>query len=93
MHRICIIYVVGDTDLSGKELHIQVGVGLVGIVGIVVTSKKPMWCTLARNARDVGSILALGTIFPIFITPTILVPSPGFSMHCMTVVPTLCICM
>ena len=26
--------------------------------------------TLAQNARDVGSIPALGTIFPIFVTPT-----------------------
>ena len=26
--------------------------------------------TLAGNARDVGSIAALSTVFPIFITPT-----------------------
>ena len=35
--------------------------------------REPMWCngsTQAQNARDVCSILALGTIFPIFITPT-----------------------
>ena len=29
--------------------------------------------TLAQNARDVGAIPALGTIFPIFITLTTLV--------------------
>ena len=31
-----------------------------------------MWCngsTLARNARDVGLSVALGAVFPIFITP------------------------
>ena len=34
--------------------------------------KEPTYCngsTLAWNARDVGSVPALGTIFPIFITP------------------------
>ena len=31
-----------------------------------------MVSTLAWNGRDVGSIPALGTIFPIFITPTTL---------------------
>ena len=58
--------IVVCTDLWGKELHRQVG------VGIVVTSGKPMWCngsTLAWNAKDVGSCPALGRIFPIFITP------------------------
>ena len=34
-----------------------------GIVGGVMVS------ILAQHARDVGSIPALGTIFPIFITP------------------------
>ena len=29
-----------------------------------------MVSTLTRNAIDVGSILALGAIFPIFVTPT-----------------------
>ena len=33
-----------------------------------------MVSTLARNARDVGSIPALGTIFPIFITPMTYIP-------------------
>ena len=35
--------------------------------------REPTWgnaSTLAWNARDVGSIPALSTIFPIFITPT-----------------------
>ena len=52
------IYVVVCTDLSDKELHRQVG------VGIVVTPRKPTRCngtTLARNARDAGSIPSLGT--------------------------------
>ena len=31
-----------------------------------------MVTTLAQNAGDVGSILALGAIFPVFITPTTL---------------------
>ena len=30
------------------------------------------WYLVAQNARDVRSIPALGTIFPIFITPTTL---------------------
>ena len=37
-----------------------------------MTSGKPMSCngsTLAQNARDVDSIPALSTIFPIFISP------------------------
>ena len=61
---------VGCTDLSlvsGKKLHGEVG------VDVVVTSRKPMRCkvsTLVRTARDVGLIPTLGTIFPIFITPT-----------------------
>ena len=45
-------------------------------MGIVVTSGKPTWCngsTLAWNARDVHSSPALVTVFPIFITPTMLV--------------------
>ena len=29
-----------------------------------------MVSTLALNVRDVGSILTLGTVFPIFISPT-----------------------
>ena len=64
--------VVGCTDLSGKELHRQVGMGKmvtsVSLGGIMVS-------TLAWNARDVGSIL--GTVFPIFITPMIFVSRLG----------------
>ena len=59
--------VVVNTDLQGKELHRQVGVGIVMISG------KPKLCngsTPAWNARDAGSVPTLGTIFPIFITPT-----------------------
>ena len=59
--------VVVCTALWGKGLHRQVS------MGIVVTLGKPTWCngsTLARNARDVGTSPALGTVFPIFSTPT-----------------------
>ena len=40
-----------------------------------------MWCngsTLAQNVRDVGSIPALGTIFPISVTPT---PIRSYDLH------------
>ena len=53
-------------DLSGKEPHRQVGVGRLvasGSLGGVMVSP------LSRNARDVGLISAIGTIFFIFITP------------------------
>ena len=53
---------------------------------------EPTWCndsTLAQNARTVGSSHAIGTIFPIFITPTVLVPWPGSCTSCMVVEPTL----
>ncbi len=62
-----------------------------------MTSGKPTWCngsTLARNARDVGSSPALGTEFPIFITPTTLVAvtmDPVHATRCMVVEPTLSI--
>ena len=59
--------VVDFIDIADKELHRQVGYhGILltsGSLGVVMVS------TLARNARDVGSIPALGTIFTIFITP------------------------
>ena len=62
--------VVICTDLSGKELHRQLGVGIVvtseSICGVVIS-------TLAWNVRDVGSIPTLSMIFPIFITPTTVV--------------------
>ena len=38
--------------------------------------REPTWCngnTLAQNAKDVGSSPALGTEFPIFVTPMTLV--------------------
>ena len=63
----CIVVVC--TNLSGKEPHRQAGIGKVvtsGSLGDVMVS------TLAQNARGVGSIPALGTIFPIFITSTTL---------------------
>ena len=58
-------------DLSGKKLHRQVGVGRMvtsGSLGCIMVSTLPQECR-----RDVGSIPALGTVFPIFITPTILI--------------------
>ena len=61
-----LLYVIDCTDLSGKELHRQV------VVDIVATSGSlcgVMVITLALNSTDVGSIFALGTIFPIFIIP------------------------
>ena len=49
---------------------------------------------LAQNARDVGLSPALGTIFPIFITPLTLVLLTELvqAMCCTVVEPTLCIC-
>ena len=58
-------------------------------------SGKPMWCngsTMARDARDVGSSPARGTIFPIFVIPTTLVAvtmDAVQAMCCMVVEPTL----
>ena len=57
--------VVVCIDLSGKEPHRQVSV-VRSPGGVMVT-------TLARNPRDVGSIPALGTILPIFLTRKTLV--------------------
>ena len=58
------------TDLSGKELHRQIAVCRVvtsgNLGGLMVTK-------LIQNARDVSSIITLGAIFPIFITPETLV--------------------
>ena len=53
--------VVLFTDLSGKELYRQVGVGRI------LTSRSldgVMFSTRAWNARDMGSIPALSAIFP-----------------------------
>ena len=58
------------TDLSGKELHRQVGMSSIVTTGSLV---GVMVSTLAQNARGVGLIPALGTIVPIFITPVMLV--------------------
>ena len=58
--------VVLYNDLSGKELHRQVGTGRVmtsGSLGGVMVS------TLAQDARVVGTIPILAVIFPMFITP------------------------
>ena len=54
--------IVVCTDLSVKEPHRQLG------MGTLVKSDSPggvMVGTLVWNARDVGSISALGAIFPI----------------------------
>ena len=67
------MHVVACTDLSGKEPHRQVGVGKI------VTPRSlgdVMVRTLDRNTIDVGSILSIGIIFPIFTTLKILVSWP-----------------
>ena len=67
LNFICIIIniVVVCTDLRQGAAHTG-GRGYSGDI------REPTWCngsTLAWNARDVSSSPALGTIFPIFITP------------------------
>ena len=64
-----IVQVVVCTDLSGNEVHSNVIMGMVVISGCL---GDPLVSTLAWNVRDVGLIPALGTIFPIFVTPTTL---------------------
>ena len=87
------IYIIGlvvCTDLSGEELLRQ------GCVGRVVASGSlpgVMLSTLARNARDVGSIPTLSTIFPMSIKPMTLDQDPVQAMCCMVVEPTLSLCM
>ena len=54
----------------------------MSLVGVMVS-------TLARNVRNVGSIRALGEIFPIFITATTLV---AVTICCLVAEPTLCKC-
>ena len=69
INEICFRALTGNS-VVGKELHIHVGMGINGDI------REPMWCngsTLAQNARDMGSILALCTIFPIYITPMTIV--------------------
>ena len=60
-------YVVVYTDLSGKELHGQVRCGYSGVTSWSLGGVRV--CTLTQNARDLALIPALGTLFPIFITP------------------------
>ena len=60
--------------------------------------RKSTWCngsTLAQNARDVGSISALGTIFPIFNTHNASCHDhdPVQAMRCMVFEPNLCMYM
>ena len=55
------------TDLWGKEMHRQVGVGTMVTSGSLRGVMVAHW---PRNARDVGSIPTLCTMFPIFIAPT-----------------------
>ena len=59
--------VVICTDLWRQETAYTGGCGYSGDI------REPIWWnghTLAQNARDVGSIFALGIIFPIFVTLT-----------------------
>ena len=67
---IYIIYAVVCTDLTDKEPHIRVDVGKVVTSGSLGESSVS---TLAWNASNVGSIPALGAIFPLFITSISLV--------------------
>ena len=62
------VFVVVYTYLSGKQLHRQTCTGRVVTSGTV---GGELVNTLAQNVRDVALIPALGTIFSIFITPTI----------------------
>ena len=83
------IVVVVYSDLSEKESHGQVGVSKVVTLG---TLDSIMSSTLTWNARDLGSIPALGAIFPIFITHTLVLCGGDLvqTKHCMVVKPTLC---
>ena len=55
------------TDLAGKEPHREEGISMMEISGSLC---GVMVSILAWNARDMGAIPSLGTIFTIFITPT-----------------------
>ena len=66
----CYATAVVCTDLGGKDLHRQLG---VGIVVMAASLGGVNGSTLARNARDVGFSPTLGKVFPILITPTTLV--------------------
>ena len=71
LHIYYYIYTYIYVAVCTKEPHTQVNVGIVmtsgSLYGEMVVHQPP-------NARDVGSSPALGTIFPIFITPMTLVP-------------------
>ena len=58
------------TDLSGKEPHRQIVVGRIATSGSL---GGEMVIIMGQNERDVSLIPALGTIFPISITPSTLV--------------------
>ena len=60
-------------------------------VGIVVTSGKPTWSTLAWNSRDVGSIPTVGTIV---ITPMtqVAVTRILYKLCAVWLVNLLCVC-
>ena len=60
--------------------------------------REPMWCygsTLARNARDVGSIPALDTMFNItFVAPMPLVAATRilYKLHALWLLNLPCVC-
>ena len=74
--------VVVYTYLSSKEPHRQAGVSSMvtsGSLGGVMVN------TLAHNVRDVGTIPALGIIFPIFITPNTIAINKNYAAKTTTV--------
>ena len=78
------------TDLSGNEPQSPVELDCTGIVGGLVGG------TLASNERGIGLNHALGTILPMFITPTTLVVVFTIlvkSMSCIVVETPLCVYM
>ena len=83
--------VVLCTYLSEKEPHRQVGISMVQssgtLYGVIVN-------ILSWNARNVGSIPALGTIFPISMTPTTLVAAIMilYKLYAAWLLNILCVC-
>ena len=72
------VVLVDCTDLSGKDAHRQVVIGMVvtaGILGGLMVS------ILVWNASDVSLILALRTLFPVFITPMTIDQSKHNVLH------------
>ena len=69
--RIAGVLVVVCTDFWDKEPYRKVGVGSMVTSG---TLCGVMVSTLAQNAKDVGLIPALGTIFLIFICTFVVSP-------------------